>query len=856
MTSPLRIPRLPADQPDPFGFAALREHAIDRAQQASGELWTDFNLHDPGVTLLESLCYALTEDVYAARREVVDLLRLDAAAPPTAWADLGLFEREALIPARPTTEDDWRLWMGSQLPQVRNLHLRARCDLPVAGLWTLEFLSAPGDALHAVQARRAALQAFWSRRGLGEDLLEPPKELQPQRVRLVLHIELDGGREPVQTLLDVLAQADRIISGRAVEGDAARAEAAPGDWADGPLGRAPTASEEARRDAQSTPLFESDLARSLAEVEGVAAIDELRLCVDGDRDGDGDGHGTPGSGPSRVGLSRSSDSHALLLAWPEGEGDLRDWRIHQQGVPLQLPMFELLRLLREARRAGGCAPVPLPGPTQAAPAEPYPPTPVERPALASTALPPLYRSFELEQRRVQPGLGAQWTGWLALLEQPLLQAVAQRQHLRDLYDLASVDTRSSWTSLPLEEELPGIDSLLLPPEGERAGRSRRGADARGRPELHDGLDEDRMSRRQRALDFQLAMHGEQVDHTPLQGIADWDPPQTRPLRSLRAKQRFVRRLVPLGLGHGVGADYSRRLLEEADATPALVERLALKLGMARWHCRPLTRGLALLAPRGDDDIGWWQRDLPAEGSLPILAGYPLVSPSRWDSLAGRVRRLRERLARSELRGLDVPRLTLTAAAIRAASASQRFHYDAGRTELLLADEAGQRAWIVGRGLTAEQAASLALEMRELACLVQGDGDGIHLVETLLLRPQGEASAEAMQAFKARTAGLPDLLLVFAGWTTRGRDLHYQELAQHLAVAEVPLHLRCSLLWLDEGPIVRFETLWTRWLDERHTWCNALLEGHRVDPQPLDEASQRLLGFFLEAVPPAVAGGPP
>lgn len=41
-------------RPDPDGldFKGLREEGIRVAQTLSGGVWTDYNLHDPGVTLL------------------------------------------------------------------------------------------------------------------------------------------------------------------------------------------------------------------------------------------------------------------------------------------------------------------------------------------------------------------------------------------------------------------------------------------------------------------------------------------------------------------------------------------------------------------------------------------------------------------------------------------------------------------------------------------------------------------------------------------------------------------------------------------------------------------------------------
>ena len=70
---PASIARHRGQTADPHAFDALRLQAVTAAQQASGELWTDYNLHDPGVSLLEALCFALTEDLFAARQPVPQL---------------------------------------------------------------------------------------------------------------------------------------------------------------------------------------------------------------------------------------------------------------------------------------------------------------------------------------------------------------------------------------------------------------------------------------------------------------------------------------------------------------------------------------------------------------------------------------------------------------------------------------------------------------------------------------------------------------------------------------------------------------------------------------------------------------
>ena len=68
-----QIPRTGTD-PDGLDFATLRKEGISRIQDLCGEVWTDYNLHDPGVTILEQLCYGLTDLSYRSGFAVEDYL--------------------------------------------------------------------------------------------------------------------------------------------------------------------------------------------------------------------------------------------------------------------------------------------------------------------------------------------------------------------------------------------------------------------------------------------------------------------------------------------------------------------------------------------------------------------------------------------------------------------------------------------------------------------------------------------------------------------------------------------------------------------------------------------------------------
>lgn len=57
-----------------LSYDFLRAEGLRTLQALAGDVWTDYNDHDPGVTLLEQLCYAMTDVAYRIDLDMGDLL--------------------------------------------------------------------------------------------------------------------------------------------------------------------------------------------------------------------------------------------------------------------------------------------------------------------------------------------------------------------------------------------------------------------------------------------------------------------------------------------------------------------------------------------------------------------------------------------------------------------------------------------------------------------------------------------------------------------------------------------------------------------------------------------------------------
>ena len=74
MSKPVTISSAPPPRTS-MDYSALREAGMELIRRWAGESWTDHNVHDPGVTILEACGYAVTELGLRLQLDVADLLR-------------------------------------------------------------------------------------------------------------------------------------------------------------------------------------------------------------------------------------------------------------------------------------------------------------------------------------------------------------------------------------------------------------------------------------------------------------------------------------------------------------------------------------------------------------------------------------------------------------------------------------------------------------------------------------------------------------------------------------------------------------------------------------------------------------
>jgi hypothetical protein len=84
-----------------MNYALLRQEGMRHLERLGSAIWTDFNSHDPGVTILEVLCYALTDLGYRTQLSEADLF-----AP--SGTRKAFFTVAEILPNAPVTALDFR----------------------------------------------------------------------------------------------------------------------------------------------------------------------------------------------------------------------------------------------------------------------------------------------------------------------------------------------------------------------------------------------------------------------------------------------------------------------------------------------------------------------------------------------------------------------------------------------------------------------------------------------------------------------------------------------------------------------------------------------------------------------------
>jgi hypothetical protein len=578
-------------------YAFLRREGIRHLESLAGHLWSDFNAHDPGITLLEQLCYAITDLAYRASHEVPDLLASSGGDPYES-----LYSASTILTSHPVTLLDLRKAVidveGVKNAWIEELHepspplhlheakgeLRFQPDPPytrpvlLKGRVRVLIETSDLEDRHTDEVRCDVARRLHACRPLCTDF-DAIQVLAPQPVKVFAEVEIGPVDDAERVVLDIYQALLEYVSPSIAFktlGELLAEGRRSDEIFDGPVLRNGFLDSEAlERMRRKDALYTSDLIREIMGIPGVRAVRNISVSAEGKWD--------PWSVPLDPSRAPRLDLHASPITLVKG------------GLTAHLDTARIIQTLAERRRK--VAPR-----GHLSPSERDFSVPAGRDRSVAR-----YRSIQHQLPAIY-GVGAaglpgpvtprrqaqarQLQAYLLFFDQLLANSFAQLAHAGVLFSFFKEDARTYVTQMVDEPSLDLSAVRRLDAEAHGARLSEIAEDREGSGSLSN--------RKNRFYDHLMARFAEQfTDYSlVLPGAAGREglPADDRLVPDKRA---FLQRYPRLSSARGTGRDVLSPGGEGGVA--GLQERIERKLGLTDEERFLLVEHL-LLAPIPEDNI--------------------------------------------------------------------------------------------------------------------------------------------------------------------------------------------------------------------------------------------------------------
>ena len=708
-------------QPDRISlrYDELLDRAITAAQKYSGSIWTDYNPHDPGVTMLEYLCYALTDLAYRADFDMKDLLM--AGTDNFPLQQLNLFPGQSeIFSSAPVHEEDLRRLLTDQIPEVSQVWVNAVTEDPSGFRGLFDVVVQSNEELTEQQKTLITDQVkllFHKNRNLCQDLRKV-LILKEEIITISAEISIASDSMAEQVMSAILHTLDSSFNPEVSQkdpNDLLEQGADPAAVFDGPkpiFGYIEPGSLAPKVDA----IYVSRVRDLIQRVPGVQKLNDLVILRNGVRTHDEIIQFNEDTFPKIGGIDTHLEQEQFQLTFfkdglkndidPVSAGQLFDSamavkrsgyqkRIHYRETPpngqfdesrirafysVQPEMPDLYGLKKNS----------LPGPV----------TP--------------RRQAQVSQLRA----------WLTIFDQLMANTLAQLSNLRRLFSIRPELSQSYFSQIPFD--IPDLESVIDAPDVQTYGR------------LLDEISEDEdtfFRRRHRVLDHLMSRFGEKFPTEALEKFErirlDFDKVAIQETL-IASKIRFLEHIVDLTRDRGLGFDIMR-MHWDTNNLSGLERRLMYLLNISEVQRRSLVSPLleSSKITRNDDLLKRWssQQITTADGQQIALWMLPPEDYSA-DSLhyyaAG-----------------DIPPLKQLFL-----SAPQRRNYriisaedeNTDNSVLIIFTASGTtEPALIGRTDTREKAEEMVQKAVEKYKKLNEASEGFFLVEHILLRPLEQIS---------------------------------------------------------------------------------------------------------------------
>lgn len=262
-------------------YEFLKREGLKHVQNLAGENWTDFNAHDPGVTILEQLAYALTDLGYKSNLDFKDLL----ASQQKIGENDTLFSVSNILPTNPITIQDYRKIIIDRVNDLDNIWIQPLNSFTrrknIKGLY-LAFIELNPQTRRAEEEVRAEVKKDLNFYSNLCETFEDVVVLKKQEIYLKCEIELDKNVNAESIHAQVLFELEQFITkplrfyslnemlDRGFEIN---------DIFDGPRLKNGFIKDEFLKE-KDTVFFNSQIMNTMRKIKGIKAIKSFNLLVE------------------------------------------------------------------------------------------------------------------------------------------------------------------------------------------------------------------------------------------------------------------------------------------------------------------------------------------------------------------------------------------------------------------------------------------------------------------------------------------------------------------------------------------------------------------------------------------------
>lgn len=274
------------EEKESLQYEFLLAKGIELVQKFSGKHWTDYNYHDPGITLLEQFCYAITdlayrtnfpiEDILIANFDNYDLENKNMLYPPTK-----------ILTSAPLTVNDFRKIIIDEVEEVNNAWIRPVKDNKYGfkGLYNIlvEF-NEEADPKFYSSFKNKIYQLVMEHRSIGTDFDEI-KILEEDTISITGQINLDSFVLGESILAQVYYGIEMLIKPHIVYNE--MEEMLQKGFGVDDLFTGPKSKkgfyDSNRLIEKTNEIFVSDIKDLILNIDGVISIDNLEIYKNGIR---------------------------------------------------------------------------------------------------------------------------------------------------------------------------------------------------------------------------------------------------------------------------------------------------------------------------------------------------------------------------------------------------------------------------------------------------------------------------------------------------------------------------------------------------------------------------------------------